>query len=173
MKDTNQKTKEAKKFRLHSILKLHTRIMNQKLMNHAVGLTGIIEKVKTADKEVIFNELVDLMVDFGVVGSHNFDVSEIANKLQLTSTQEELQALFKLVTKSDKDIRKWLEEELKVNLKKEEDTEKCSCNCAESKAKNSKPNTSKVTAKVIEIVASSKEEALEKIKQLMEEGKIK
>ena len=46
MKDTNQKTKEAKKFRLHSILKLHTRIMNQKLMNHAVGLANILEKVK-------------------------------------------------------------------------------------------------------------------------------
>ena len=169
MKDTNQKTKEAKKFRLHSILKLHTRIMNQKLMNHAIGLAGILEKVQTAGKEEVSNQLVDLMVDFAVIGSHNFDVSEMANKLQLTSSQEELQALFKLVTKADKDILKEQVEE----LKKEEELEKCSCNCAESKAKNSKPNNSKVTAKVIEIVASSKEEALEKFKQLMEEGKIK
>ena len=168
MKDTNQKTKEAKKFRLHSILKLHTRIMNQKLMNHAVGLTGILEKVKTADKEVIFNELVDLMVDFGLIGSHNFDVSAMANKLQLTSSQEELQALFKLVTKADADILKDQVKDLK-----EEELEKCSCNCAESKAKNSKPNTSKVTTKVIEIVATSKEDALEQIKQILKEGKIK
>ena len=168
MKDTNQKTKETKKFRLHSILKLHTRIMNQKLMKHAVGLAGILEKVQTADKEVVFNELTDCMVDFALIGSHNFDVSNMANSLQLTSSQEELQALFKLVTKSDKDVLKEKIEELN-----EEDTEKCSCNCAESKAKNSKPNSSKVTAKVIEIVASSKEEALEKFKQLMEEGKIK
>lgn len=157
MKDTNQKTKEAKKFRLHSILKLHTRIMNQKLMNHGIGLKSILEKVSTADKEVVFNELVDLMLDFGVVGSHNFDVSEMANKLQLTSSQEELQALFKLVTKSDKETRKEPEEESK----------KCSCDCAESKTKNSK-----VTTKVIEIVASSKEEALEKFNQLIKEGKI-
>lgn len=169
MKDTNQKTKEAKKFRLHSILKLHTRIMNQKLMNHAMGLQSILEKVKTADKEVIFNELVDLMVDFGLIGSHNFDVSVMANKLQLTSTQEELQALFKLVTKADADI---LKDQVK-DLKEEEELEKCSCNCAESKAKNSKPNTSKVTTKVIEIVATSKEDALEQIKQILKEGKIK
>lgn len=164
MKDTNQKTKEAKKFRLHSILKLHTRILNQKLMKHAVGMTGILEKVSTADKKEIYNQLVDLMLDFAVIGSHNFDVSNMANSLQLTSSQEELQALFKLVTKSDKETRKKLEEEA---------VEKCSCNCAESKTKNSKPNTSKVTAKVIAIVASSKEEALEKFKELVKEGKIK
>ena len=169
MKDTNQKTKEAKKFRLHSILKLHNRIMNQKLMNHAVGLTNILEKVKTEDKEVIFNELLDHMVDFGLVGSHNFNVSDMANKLQLTSSQEELQALFKLVTKSDADI---LKDQVK-ELKEEEELEKCSCNCAESKTRNSKPNTSKVTTKVIEIVATSKEDALEQIKQILKEGKIK
>lgn len=163
MKDTNQKTKEAKKFRLHSILKLHTRILNQKLMKHAIGLKGILEKVSTADSEKVFNQLVDLMLDFAVIGSHNNDVSEMANKLQLSSSQEELQALFKLVTRSDADI---------INEAVEEDTEKCKCNCTENKATNSKPNTSKVSAKVIEIVASSKEEALEKIKQLMEEGKI-
>ena len=167
MKDTNQKTKEAKKFRLHSILKLHTRILNQKLMKHAVSLANMLEKVKTADKEVVFNELIDCMVDFALIGSHNFDVSNMANSLQLTSSQEELQALFKLVTKSDKDVLKEKIEELK-----EEELEKCSCNCAESKAKNSKPNTSKVTTKVIEIVASSKEEALEKFNQLVKEGKI-
>ena len=164
MKDTKEKTKEAKKFRLHSILKLHTRIMNQKLMNHAIGLTGILEKVKTEDSEKVFNQLVDLMLDFAVIGSHNNDVSNMANSLQLTSSQEELQALFKLVTKSDADIIKEAEEE---------DTEKCTCNCSENKAKNSKPNSSKVTAKVIEIVASSKEEALEKFKELVKEGKIK
>ena len=169
MKDTKEKVKEAKKFRLHSILKLHTRIVNQKLMKHAVGLAGILEKVQTADKEEVSNQLVDLMVDFAVIGSHNFYVSEMVNKLQLSSSQEELQALFKLVTKSDADILKEQVEE----LKKEEELEKCSCNCAESKTKNSKPNTSKVTTKVIEIVASSKEEALEKFKELMEEGKIK
>lgn len=167
MKDTNQKTKEAKKFRLHSILKLHTRILNQKLMNHAKGLTNILEKVKTEDKEVVFNELVDLILDFGVVGSHNFDVSDMANKLQLTSSQEELQVLFKLVTKSDKETRKELESM----------AEKCQCKkCTakqEAKQQETKSNTSKVTAKVIEIVASSKEEALEKFKELVKEGKIK
>lgn len=167
MKDTNQKTKEAKKFRLHSILKLHTRIMNQKLMNHAMGLQSILEKVKTADKEEVFDELVELMLDFGVIGSHNFDVSEMANKLQLTSSQEELQTLFKLVTKSDKEIRKELESM----------AEKCQCKkCTtkqEAKQQETKSNSSKVTTKVIEIVASSKEEALEKIKQILDEGKIK
>ena len=163
MKDTNQKTKEAKKFRLHSILKLHTRILNQKLMKHAVGISCILEKVKTEDSERVFNQLVDLMLDFAVIGSHNNDVRDMANKLQLSSSQEELQALFKLVTKSDEDI---------INEAVEEDTEKCSCNYAENKTKNSESNTSKVTAKVIEIVASSKEEALEKFKQLIEEGKI-
>ena len=168
MKDTNQKTKEAKKFRLHSILKLHTRIMNQKLMNHAMGLQNVAEKLMLENKEVAFKHLIDLSLDFTVIGKHNFEVSEMANKLQLTSSQEELQALFKLVTKSDKEIRKELEEA----AENEEDTEKCSCNCAESKAKNSKPNSSKVTTKVIEIVASSKEEALEKFNQLVKEGKI-
>ena len=163
MKDTKQKTKETKQFRLHSILKLHTRIMNQKLMNHAVGLANILEKVKTEDKEVVFNELVNLNLDFAYIGKHNVDVSKMANQLQLTSSQEELQELFKLVTKSDKETRKELEEESK----------KCSCNCAESKAKSSTLNTSKVTAKVIKIVASSKEEALEKLKELIKEGKIK
>ena len=162
MKDTKEKTKEAKKFRLHSILKLHTRILNQKLMKHAVSLANILEKVKTEDSEKVFNQLVDLMLDFAVIGSHNFDVSNMANSLQLTSSQEELQALFKLVTKSDKDVLKEKIEELK-----EEELEKCSCNCAESKAKNSKPNTSKVTTKVIEIVATSKEDALEQIKQIL------
>ena len=169
MKDTNQKMKEAKKFRLHSILKLHTRIMNQKLMNHAIGLAGILEKLMTSDKKETFDQLVDLSVDFAVIGSHNFEVSEMANKLQLTSSQEELQALFKLVTKSDADILK----EAKEELKNEEDTEKCKCNCTESKTKNSKSNSSKVTTKVIEIVATSKEDALEQIRQILKEGKIK
>ena len=159
MKDTNQKTKEAKKFRLHSILKLHTRILNQKLMKHAVGITGILEKVKTEDSEKVFNQLVDLMLDFAVIGSHNNTVSEMANKLQLSSSQEELQALFKLVTRSDADI---------INEAVEEDTEKCKCKCTESKAKSTK----QVKAKIIEIVASSKEEALEKFNQLVKEGKI-
>ena len=167
MKDTNQKTKEAKKFRLHSILKLHTRIMNQKLMNHAIGLAGILEKVQIADKKETFHQLVDLSLDFGVIGSHNFDVSEMANKLYLTSSQEELQTLFKLVTKSDKEIRKELESR----------AEKCQCKkCAtkqEAKQQETKSNSSKVTTKVIEIGASSKEEALEKIKQILDEGKIK
>ena len=169
MKDTNQKTKEAKKFRLHSILKLHTRIMNQKLMNIATGLQKATEKLIAADKEVVFNELTDCMVDFAVIGKHNYDVSEMANKLQLTSSQEELQALFKLVTKSDKEIRKELEsmaENASVKCKK----------CAtkqEAKQQETKSNTSKVTTKVIEIVASSKEEALEKFKELIKEGKIK
>ena len=164
MKDTNQKTKEAKKFRLHSILKLHTRILNQKLMKHAIGLTDVLDNLMTSDKEVTFSRLVDLSLDFSVIGKHNFEVSSMANKLQLTSSQEELQALFKLVTKSDKETRKELEEKA---------VEKCSCNCAESKAKNSKPNSSQVKAKVIEIVASSKEEALEKFKELIKEGKLK
>ena len=170
MKDTNQKTKEAKKFRLHSILKLHTRIMNQKLMNITTGLKKVTEKLIAADKQEVFKHLVDLKIDFAIIGKHNYDVSEMANKLQLSSSQEELEALFKLVTKSEKDIRKDLVKELELE---EEEENKCKCNCSENKAKNSKPNTSKVTTKVIEIVASSKEEALEKFKQLTEEGKIK
>lgn len=167
MKDTNQKTKEAKKFRLHSILKLHTRIMNQKLMNHAMGLQSILEKLMTSDKKETFDQLVDLSLDFGVIGSHNFDVSEMANKLQLTSSQEELQTLFKLVTKSDKEIRKELE-----SMAEECQSKKCTTK-QETKQQETKSNSSKVTTKVIEIVASSKEEALEKIKQLLDEGKIK
>lgn len=165
MKDTNQKTKEAIKFRLHSILKLHTRIMNQKLMNIATGLQKATDKIIVADKQETFKHLVDLNVDFAVIGSHNFDVSEMANKLQLSSSQEELEALFKLVTKSEKDIIKDLVKELELEEEKEN---KCQCSCTESKAKSTK----QVKAKVIEIVAYSKEEALEKINQLVKEGKI-
>ena len=167
MKDTNQKTKEVKKFRLHSILKLHTRIMNQKLMNHAMGLQKLTEKLITVDKLEVFNQLVELSIDFSIIGKHNFDVSEMANKLQLTSSQEELEALFKLVTKSEKDIKKELVKELE-----DEEENKCKCNCTESKAKSTQPNTKQVKTKVIEIVASSKEEALEKLNQLVKEGKI-
>lgn len=164
MKDTNQKTKEAKKFRLHSILKLHTRIMNQKLMNHALGLKKATEQLIAADKQEVFKHLVDLNIGFAIIGKHNYDVSEMANKLQLSSSQEELEALFKLVTKSDKDIRKELVNELDL----EEEENKCNYSCTESKAKSTK----QVKAKVIEIVASSKEEALEKFKELIKEGKI-
>ena len=163
MKDTKQKTKETKQFRLHSILKLHTRILNQKLMNHAMGLQNVAEKLMLENKEVAFKHLIDLSLDFSVIGKYNFEVSEMANKLQLSSSQEELQALFKLVTRSDADI---------INEAEEEDTEKCKCSCTENKAKNSKPNNSKVQTKVIKIVASSKEEALEKFKELLKEGKI-
>ena len=166
MKDTNQKTKEAKKFRLHSILKLHTRIMNQKLMNHAIGLQKLTEKLITVDKLEVFNQLVELNIDFSIIGKHNFDVSEMANKLQLSSSQEELEALFKLVTKSDKDTKKELVKEL-------EEESNCKCNCSENKTKSTEPSTKQVKAKVIEIVASSKEEALEKFKELIKEGKIK
>ena len=165
MKDTNQKTKEAKKFRLHSILKLHTRIMNQKLLNIATGLQKTTEKLIAADKQEAFKHLVDLNIDFSIIGKHNFDVSEMANKLQLTSSQEELEALFKLVIKSEKDIRKDLVKELELE---EEEENKCQCSCTESKAKSTK----QVKAKVIEIVASSKEEALEKFNQMIKEGKI-
>ena len=165
MKDTNQKTKEAKKFRLHSILKLHTRIMNQKLMNHAIGLQKLTEKLITVDKLEVFNQLVELNIDFSIIGKHNFDVSEMANKLQLSSSQEELEALFKLVTKSDKDTKKELVKEL-------EEESDCKCSCSENKTKSTEPSTKQVKAKVIEIVASSKEEALEKFKELVKEGKI-
>ena len=168
MKDTNQKTKEAKKFRLHSILKLHTRIMNQKLMKIALDLQKVTEKLVLADNEEAFiKQSIDLNIAFSIIGKHNFDVSEMANKLQLTSTQEELEALFKLVTKSEKDIRKDLVKELEEELEEEEEN-KCQCSCTESKAKSTK----QVKAKVIEIVASSKEEALEKFNQLIKEGKI-
>lgn len=165
MKDTNQKTKEAKKFRLHSILKLHTRIMNQKLMNHAMGLQKLTEKLITVDKLEVFNQLVELNIDFSIIGKHNFDVSEMANKLQLSSSQEELEALFKLVTKSDKDTKKELVKEL-------EEESDCKCSCSENKTKSTEPSTKQVKTKVIEIVASSKEEALEKFKELIKEGKI-
>ena len=165
MKDTNQKSKEAKKFRLHSILKLHTRIMNQKLMNHAMGLQKLTEKLITVDKLEVFNQLVELNIDFSIIGKHNFDVSEMANKLQLSSSQEELEALFKLVTKSDKDTKKELVKEL-------EEESDCKCSCSENKTKSTEPSTKQVKAKVIEIVASSKEEALEKFKELVKEGKI-
>ena len=165
MKDTNQKTKEAKKFRLHSILKLHTRIMNQKLMKIALDLQKITEKLVLVDKEEAFKQSIDLNIDFSIIGKHNFDVSEMANKLQLSSYQEELEALFKLVTKSEKDIRKDLVKELELE---EEEENKCQCSCTESKAKSTK----QVKTKVIEIVASSKEEALEKFNQLVKEGKI-
>ena len=165
MKDTNQKSKEAKKFRLHSILKLHTRIMNQKLMNHAMGLQKLTEMLITVDKLEVFNQLVELSIDFSIIGKHNFDVSEMANKLQLSSSQEELEALFKLVTKSDKDTKKELVKEL-------EEESDCKCSCSENKTKSTEPNTKQVKAKVIEIVASSKEEALEKFKELVKEGKI-
>lgn len=167
MKDTNQKTKEIKRFRLHSILKLHTRIMNQKLFNIAAGLQEATEKLIAADKQEALNYLVDLNIDFSVIGKHNFDVSEMANKLQLISSQEELEALFKLVTKSEKDIKKELVKEIE-----DEEENKCKCNCTESKAKSTQPNTKQVKTKVIEIVASSKEEALEKLNQLIKEGKI-
>lgn len=169
MKDTNQKTKEAKKFRLHSILKLHTRIMNQKLMNIALGLKKATEQLIAADKQEVFKHLVDLNIDFSIIGKHNYDVSEMANRLQLSSSQEELEALFKLVTKSDKDIKKELMNELDLE---EEEENKCNCSCTESKAKSTKPNTKQVKTKVIEIVASSKEEALEKFNQMIKEGKI-
>lgn len=165
MKDTNQKTKEAKKFRLHSILKLHTRIMNQKLRNIALGLEKATELLIVVDKQEVFKHLVDLNIGFAIIGKYNYDVSEMANKLQLASSQEELEALFKLVTKSDKDIRKELVNELGLE---EEEENKCNCSCTESKTKS----TEQVKAKVIEIVASSKEEALEKFKELIEEGKI-
>lgn len=168
MKDTNQKTKEAKKFRLHSILKLHNRIMNQKLLNHAMGLQKVTEKLIAADKLEAFNQLIELNIDFSIIGKHNFDVSEMANKLQLSSSQEELEALFKLVTKSEKDIRK----ELVKELEEEEEVNKSKCSCTDSKTKSTEPNTKQVKTKVIEIVASSKEEALEKFKELVKEGKI-
>ena len=169
-KDINQKVKETKKFRLHSILKLHTRIMNQKLMNHAMGLQKLTEKLITEDKLEVFNQLVELNIDFSIIGKHNFDVSEMANKLQLSSSQDELEALFKLVTKSEKDIKKELVKELEKE--EEEEVNKSKCSCSDSKTKSTEPNTKQVKAKVIEIVASSKEEALEKFKELVKEGKI-
>lgn len=167
MKDTNQKTKEAKKFRLHSILKLHTRIMNQKLMIMAIqqkaALESIINSHNTSEAVKI---LKNLSLDFITIGKHNHAVSEMANTLQLTSSQEELQALFKLVTKPDEKTREELESMAR----------KCKCKkCTtkrEAKQQETESSTSKVTTKVIEIVASSKEEALEKFNQLVKEGKI-
>lgn len=161
MKDTKQKTKETKQFRLQSILKLHTRILNQKLMDHAIGLEQVSEKLLVGDKEVAFNHLVDTSIDFALIGKHNFEVSEMASKLQLSSSQEELEALFKLVTKSKKDIKKELEEEF-------EEEHKCNCSCSNSKAKDTKSKTKQVKTEVIKIVATSKEEALEKINEIIE-----
>lgn len=159
-----ENTKSTKRYRLQSVLKLHNRIMNDRLKVIAATTTANLEtfnedvkKSKDPLAAALYSTILDIADHLIMIGSLNYEVIKQSKDLTLASSQEELASLFKLVTKKPYKHKEELVKEAKAKM---ED-------------KNSKPDTSTVTAKVIEIVASSKEEALEKFKQLMEEGKIK
>lgn len=154
MKDT--KEKETKRFRLQSILKLHNRILDDRLITIAKTCATIIDAIN--NKEVKDNkDIVDLlenMLNFiALTGSHNNYVVAASKELQLSSEQSELSKLYRLVTQSLEEH----EQNVINDVKKEAE---------EQKAKQKIKKTSTYT-----ITANSKEDAVKQLLKILEEEK--
>lgn len=168
-KSNDSKEKEVKKYRLQSILKLHNKIHNERLMNVAakgLSLFKMISRKETTSLEIVnqkLSEMLDLLLDCGF---HHKEVILKSKDLQLASEQEKLKELFALVTS--------------FNLETKSKDSK-SCSCGSSKHTHSEPSI-KYTSESLgqgqrvftaEVSATSLEEAINQVLKEIKEGKIK
>lgn len=105
MKDT--KEKETKRFRLQSILKLHNRIMDDRLKEITIPSVKNLElyredvkKSKDPLAQALYGVLANILEHIAILGALNFEIIKQSKELTLSSSQEELASLFDLVTKN-------------------------------------------------------------------------
>lgn len=154
MKDT--KEKETKRFRLQSILKLHNRILDDRLITIAKTCASIMDSINSKEvsdtKDIV--DLLEQMLNFiALTGSHNNYVVTASKELQLSSEQSELSKLYRLVTESLEEH----EQNVINDVKKEAE---------EQKAKQKIKKTSTYT-----FTANSKEDAVKQLLKILEEEK--
>lgn len=154
MKDT--KEKETKRFRLQSILKLHNRILDDRLLTIAKTCASIMDSINSKEvsdtKDIV--DLLEQMLNFiALTGSHNNYVVTASKELQLSSEQSELSKLYRLVTESLEEH----EQNVINDVKKEAE---------EQKAKQKIKKTSTYT-----FTANSKEDAVKQLLKILEEEK--
>ena len=168
-KSNDSKEREVKKYRLHSILKLHNKIHNENLKvvaSKGLSLYKLTAGKETASLEIInhkLNEMLNLLADCGM---HHEEVLLKSKDLHLASEQESLKELFALVTS--------------FNLETKTKDSK-SCSCGTSNHTHSEPSIKYTSEslgqgqKVITAVvsANSLEEAVNQVLKDIKEGKIK
>lgn len=121
MKDT--KEKETKRFRLQSILKLHNRIMDDRLK--AITIPSVknlelhredVKKSKDPLAQALYSVLTDILEHIAIIGALNFEVVKQSKELTLSSSQEELASLFELVTKDPYKHKEDIKKEAKAKM---------------------------------------------------------
>ena len=121
MNDT--KEKETKRFRLQSILKLHNRIMDDRLQ--AITIPSVknleiyredVKKSKDPLAQVLYDVLTDILEHIAIIGALNFEVIRQSKELTLSSSQEELASLFDLVTKDPYKHKEDIKKEAKAKM---------------------------------------------------------
>ena len=95
-----KENKTVKRYRLHSLLKLHNRVMNDNLAKVVKkGIEALDTVAETSisieDTLELFKEIMLTMVS---CGKHNAEIIAHSQKLNATSSQEELGEFFKHVT---------------------------------------------------------------------------
>ncbi len=144
---TNQ-NKKQNKFKLASILKLHTRIMNSNLKLVADSLVATLAECSC---DTTTKKLIDLLEIVAVTGGRNCDVAIKAKSLNWSADQEILKDLFNTVTESNESY---------VTSVRNKSKPKCQCPNCNPKA-TSKPTFKDVSgdlnikdAKVFEVHAN-------------------
>ena len=168
-KSNTSKETEVKKYRLHSILKLHNKIHNENLKIIAakgLSLYELTTNNKPTSIEIINHKLDEMLKLLADCGMHHEKVLLKSKDLQLASEQKELKELFNLVTS--------------FNLESKSKSSK-SCSCGSSKHTHSDTSIKYTSEslgqghKVItaEVSATSLEEAINQLLKEIKEGKIK
>ena len=92
-------TKKVKKpFKFQNVLKLNNRILEENLKTLAIQLTTILAKTEDTKLKI---ELSDALCSLSIIGARADRVVKMQKGLNHLSSQEELEALFKVVTEKN------------------------------------------------------------------------
>lgn len=121
-----------KPFKLQNILKLNNRIIEQDLRLVTAKATQILLEIKDPALQLKLNGLLDVLQDLILVGSKSCDVVGMQAGLTHTSSQEDLEAFFKLVTSPLEARRAEMKQRAQETLKgmgksKPKDDDTCEC----------------------------------------------
>ena len=91
-------TKKKQPFKFQNILKLNNRIIEKNLMLLAVQSTQLLAKMEDTQLK---NELAGILCNLSIIGARADKVVKLQKGLNHLSSQEELEALFKVVTEKN------------------------------------------------------------------------
>ena len=122
-----------KPFKFQSLLKLNNRIVEQDLKEVAAGLLTVLLKLENKEHALELNNLISRLA---LTGSRLSETLHQQKSLTHTSSQEDLERFFKLITQNKEQTRTHIKENasktiadaLKANITKS-DSEEDTCEC--------------------------------------------